>query len=254
MTDPIGVSSSPQCTSNVMATAAPFSEASLSLSMRFHQQHHSTMLAGPLTPATPSSHSDDESQPPTTTQTDHPALSSPSSHRLSVKSLLSGPSDSVYSPYERAFAVATNAPFSPRHAYPLLNSTSDMHFYGYDLGQVDEDVGKNDDQSAISPGPPAPLTPQEQTQEFLQGSGWGSEDVLHFDFRFGNKSQTQSGGRGGYYKEPVAIEIPRSLGTLPPKLRENPMNLLVCGSPNWESVYSLLLTVSLVFCEILPLL
>ncbi|MBE3049659.1 hypothetical protein IMZ48_45625 [Candidatus Bathyarchaeota archaeon] len=216
MDDPTGMGSPPR--RNTMATPTSFNGATSSLSMRFHQQHHSAMLTGPLTPATSSSYSDEETRLPAPIQAGHSTLSSPGNRRLSVKSLLSGPSDSIYSPYERAFAASANPPISPRHAYPLHNPTDEIHFYGYDLGQVDEDTGKNDDQSAISHLPPAPLTPQEQTQEFLQGSGWGSDDVLPFDFRFGNRSQGHSAGRGGYYKEPVAIEIPRSLGTLPTKL------------------------------------
>ncbi|KAL2111465.1 hypothetical protein VUR80DRAFT_9955 [Thermomyces stellatus] len=132
----------------------------------------------------------------------------------------------MYSTRERTFPATEDHPFSPSLAYPGINLADETDFYGYDLGQIDEDIGKNDDHNAISPVPPAPLTPEEQTQGFLQGSGLKTAGVLPFDFRFGEKSQRHPTARGGYYREPVAIEIPRSLGALPSRLQENPMNLL----------------------------
>lgn len=213
MVEPIGVNPGRR-TSDSMATPVSFNEASSSLTMRFHQQHHPTMLSAPLTPATPSSLSDEEPSVSTSVQTEHPNLPSPGDRRLSVKSLLSGSSNSICATH---FTATWNDPFSPRLAYPHASQTDDTIFYGYDLGQIDEDIGKNDDHAAISHDLPAPLTPQEQAQEFLQGSGLGAEDALPFDFRFGDRPQRHSAGRGGYYKEPVAIKIPRDLSDLPSK-------------------------------------
>lgn len=212
-----GVSPSLRYTSDVMTTSVSFDEATRPLSTRFHQRHHSAMFAAPLTPGTPSSHGDEEPRLFAPVQAAHANPSSPDNRRMTVKSLLSGPSDLVYSSHERAFNTATNATYPSHVAYPLFDPTDETDFYGYDLGQVDEDMGKNDDLNAISPAPPAPLTPQEQTQEFMQGNGWGSDDVLPFDFRFGNRFQRQSSRRGGYYDETVEIKIPRSLGPLPAK-------------------------------------
>lgn len=175
------------------------------------------MFAAPLTPGTPSSHGDEEPGLSAPVQAIHLNPSPADSRRLTVKSLLSGPRDLAYSSPGRTFNTAANVPYPSHVAYPLFDPTDETDFYGYDLGQVDEDMGKNDDLNAISPAPPTPLTPQEQTQEFMQGSGWGSDDVLPFDFRFGNRSQRQSARRGGYYDEAVEIKIPRSLGTLPVK-------------------------------------
>ena len=195
-----------------------FDEATRPLSMRFHQQHYTAMFAAPLTPGTPSSQGDEEPRLSAPVQTVHANPSSPDNRRLTVKSLLSGPHDLAYSSTERTFDTAANVTYPSHVAYPLFDPTDETDFYGYDLGQADEDMGKNDDLNAISPAPPAPLTPREQTQDFIQGSGWRPDDVLPFDFRFGNRSQRQSTRRGGYYDETVEIKIPRSLGPLPARL------------------------------------
>lgn len=215
--DHASVSPPPRHISDDIAASVSFDETTRPLSMRFHQRHHSAMFAAPLTPGTPSSHGDEESRLFSPVQATHSNPSPSDNRRLTVKSLLSGPSDLVYSSPERAFNTAANVAYPSHVAYPLFDPTDETDFYGYDLGQVDEDMGKNDDLNAISPASPAPLTPQEQTQEFMQGSGWGSDDVLPFDFRFGNRFQRQSARRGGYYDETVEIKIPRSLGPLPAK-------------------------------------
>jgi hypothetical protein len=85
-------------------------------------------------------------------------------------------------------------------------------FYGYDLGERDKDMGKNDDASAIAWLPP---TSREQSETPSYG---GLEDVLSFDFRFGDQTQKLAPGTGGYYKAPVPIRIPRTLEPLPSKL------------------------------------
>lgn len=205
-------------TGDTTATAGSFEQATQSLPMRFHQQHHSAVFAAPLTPGTPSSHGDEEPRLSAQAQAVQANPSSPDNRRLTVKSLLFGPHDLLYSSPVPAFDTAANVTYPSHVAYPLFDPTDETDFYGYDLGQADEDMGKNDDLNAISPAPPAPLTPQEQTQEFIQGSGWASDDVLPFDFRFGNSSQRPSARRGGYYDETVEIKIPRSLGPLPARL------------------------------------
>jgi hypothetical protein len=84
--------------------------------------------------------------------------------------------------------------------------------YGYDLGRIDEDNGRNDDMNAISMTPPTPPAMADADQD-PNAKAESGEDTLPFDFRFG----AQSPGGGDYYKNPVPIRIPYSLEPLPPK-------------------------------------
>jgi len=86
------------------------------------------------------------------------------------------------------------------------------HLYGYDLGRIDEDIGRNDDRNAISMTPPTPPAVADTDQDFNVKTESG-DDTLTFDFRFG----AQSPGGGDYYKNPVPIRIPYSLEPLPEK-------------------------------------
>ena len=73
------------------------------------------------------------------------------------------------------------------------------------------DLGKNDDANALSGVRSGPKS----------GKANGPERELK-----------ASHDQGGYYSKPVSVRIPRALGTLPPKLTENPMNMLVCYFQN----------------------
>ncbi len=151
--------------------------------------------------------------------------------RLSVTSLLSGPFDTNSG---AGTPVSSTTPPIPNSSQPTSvsrsvdgadaaqgddhNNHSNNHhhhhhhshnrtsrFYGIDAGFKDLDLGKNDDANALS------------------GMRYGSKTSIDGDVE-------GSGGRekGGYYSQPITVRIPRALGTLPQKLTENPMNLLVC--------------------------
>ena len=214
----IGVSFSTRRTSSAIPPIIPFGESASSVPMRFSQQLQSTVLTAPLTPGTPSSYTEEETRSCGPVHTSQSILSPPGNRRLSVNSLLSTPSDSVYDARGRSLSTTTHISVPPQPAYPLLVSSGTMYFYGYDLGQVDKDLGKNDDPNAISRVPPTPLTPQKQTQGHCRNTSWEPHNVLFFDFWLRNKSQRYLSKHSGYYKEPVAIQIPRSLGALPQKL------------------------------------
>jgi hypothetical protein len=87
-------------------------------------------------------------------------------------------------------------------------------YYGLDHGLQDLDIGKNDDNNAVSPSSPR------QARVARRTPGDIKTDTPEY---FVDDPE-------GYYHHPVAIHIPRSLEPLPSKLVENPMNLLVCSS------------------------
>jgi hypothetical protein len=94
--------------------------------------------------------------------------------------------------------------------YPIADFSATT--YGYDLGLPDLDTPNNDDFSAI-----AIFSPQADIMEFDDEPSYGRADPRSKDMAFSS---------GGYYAKPVPIRISKSLGTLPPLLMENPMNLL----------------------------
>ncbi|KAL6706928.1 hypothetical protein ACN47E_005071 [Coniothyrium glycines] len=129
--------------------------------------------------------------------------SPPDLRRMSVQSLIHGrPGDSRQSR------------FSPgdEHGrqYPIADSA--FTTYGYDLGLPDLDTPNNDDFSAI-----AIFSPQNDTMELDDERPHGSAEPRGKDMAFES---------GGYYAKPVAIQISKLFGRLPPLLLENPMNLL----------------------------
>lgn len=93
--------------------------------------------------------------------------------------------------------------------YPITDFTATT--YGYDLGLHDLDTPNNNDFTAITI-----FSPQVHTTD-SDNTSYGSAGLRSNDTAFES---------GGYYAQPVPIRIPRSLGTLPPILMENPMNLL----------------------------
>lgn len=139
--------------------------------------------------------------------------------RLSVSSLLSGPFD----PSSAAGTppASTTPPIQNPSAQPTETTrpvddsnkrTSDHHhhhrsscYFGIDAGFQDTDLGKNDDANALSGVRSGPKS----------GKSNGPE-----------REPKASIDSTGYYATPVSVRIPRALGTLPPKLTENPMNML----------------------------
>ncbi|KAK5129247.1 hypothetical protein LTR08_003712 [Meristemomyces frigidus] len=146
------------------------------------------------TPATPGSSitsgSPYPSQPPFLNVQDPPDL-----RRLSVKSLLSDPSDEV----ER----------------PRMSRSDSLGYrtYGYDHGMQDLDIPHNDDNNVVLPRSPDMRRSSAAVSEASTSSG--ETDAKHIAFE-----------PGGYYAQPVAIRIPRFLEPLPNELLNNQMNLL----------------------------
>ncbi|GAB7353280.1 hypothetical protein MBLNU459_g3785t1 [Dothideomycetes sp. NU459] len=128
---------------------------------------------------------------------------SPGVRRLSVQSLLSGPSgDHPNAANRRALH------------YPKVDIDG-ATIYGYDHGLPDLDIPKNNDAVAISPQSPATVR-SEMSSPFAVASATPSP-VQPKDTAF---------ERGGYYAQPVPIKIPKELEPLPEYLTESPMNLL----------------------------
>ncbi|QIW96696.1 hypothetical protein AMS68_002214 [Peltaster fructicola] len=119
----------------------------------------------------------------------------PDLRRLSVKSLLSDP---------------TEEPERPR--YPRLDSHG-CRTYGYDHGQPDLDIPLNDDRAAIQHKSPDLRRPSAAISEISTSSLEHDQRDIVFE-------------PGGYYGKPVAVRIPRTLEPLPSELTMNNMNLL----------------------------
>lgn len=131
--------------------------------------------------------------------------------RLSVQSLLTSPHD---------HSRLSERPFSQlgrrsHHGLPRAITPETATFYGYDNGQPDEDIGQNDDAKAIMGYSPI---------DSQGGPECASEDTtresLASDFGFGMRET------GNYYERRIEVRISKELEPLPPKLRQNPMNIL----------------------------
>ncbi len=86
------------------------------------------------------------------------------------------------------------------------------------------DLGSNDDANAISGSSPR------TSRSTSLADGDDDEPGSPAEFGFGLQSTCLEGEAGGYYDKPVVILIPRSMEPLPAKLKENPMNVLVCAN------------------------
>lgn len=146
------------------------------------------------TPATPGSSINSGSPHP------GPAPSSahhepPELRRLSVKSLLSDPSD------------VTDTTRSS------TDSGRRYRTYGYDHGLPDLDIPRNNDYAAIGPRSPDLRRASAAVSEVSTSDGEPDPRQIAFE-------------PGGYYAQPVPIKIPRSLEPLPRELTDNPINML----------------------------
>ncbi|KAK5109828.1 hypothetical protein LTR85_002042 [Meristemomyces frigidus] len=150
------------------------------------------------TPATPGSsiHSGSSPYPPppATLHVQDP----PDLRRLSVKSLLSDPSEE--SERERPQVVRAES--------------SGYRTYGYDHGLHDLDIPHNDDNRVVLPKSPDMRRASAAVSEVSTTSS-GDIDAKLIAFE-----------PGGYYAQPVPIRIPRFLEPLPEELLGNQMNLL----------------------------
>ena len=178
-------------------------------------------VATPLTPA--SSLSDDGNTKPYSAKTSpHAAQESPDLRRLSVSSLLSGPPGMAH--YSDRPAPRSN-PEVQDWSIQYQDVYQDTTTWGIDRGIKDLDIGKNDDMNAITGVSPVAL--RDHLELVLDEDG----ELMPVEFGFGMETNNTAFENGGYYDKPVAISIPKALEPLPSKLLENPMNLLVSGSP-----------------------
>lgn len=130
--------------------------------------------------------------------------------RMSVSSLLSGPVGISSSSH-------TTRPSVQDWSLQSVDAYQDARLYGIDRGLKDLDIGQNDDLRAISGSPTV-----------ARGHfDFGAEEALFpAEFGFGMETNPAFQNGASYYDKPVQILIPRALEPLPPKLLENPMNLL----------------------------
>lgn len=167
-------------------------------STHFTNQSINGLLGTPMTPGS-SVQSEDALK---TNVHGSASLSVPKVRRLSVNSLLSGPpGDDCASSY-----------FRPVPYRKVLDDG--FVAYGYDYGQPDLDIPRNDDKNAIAPQSPS------STRTVRPDTAGASLPVGESAMR------PQAFERGGYYAHPVQIAIPPHLEPLPHYVTENPMNLL----------------------------
>lgn len=136
-----------------------------------------------------------------------PLPDNPDLRRLSVKSLLSDD---------------TEQPDSGGESVPPLPPLIPDIDYGVDRGFPDLDLPKNNDSLALNG-----LTPSMSSPGLHRDGSNGSRDAQRIPAEFGIAVYNDSAhSEGGYYANDVTVSIPRSLGDLPPTLRDNQMNLL----------------------------
>lgn len=127
------------------------------------------------------------------------------------------PSISLGTDVQRVSVQSLLSPSATAQPFLVKSSESgrpDTAHYGYDCGRWDMDLNMNDDLAAIQreiPGEsPTPTIAPARL------------DVLQYD-----KRDTRTAfAKGGYYAQPVPINIPQHLSPLPPALHENPIHLL----------------------------
>ncbi|RYP54916.1 hypothetical protein DL768_000480 [Monosporascus sp. mg162] len=173
----------------------------------------------PPTPATSSTYSDDD--PRQSARLELQSSSSSTIRRLSAGSLLPTASG-MWRPRDGSVdRMTTRLPMLG--VEPKLSS-KEVNFYGIDRGFTDFDLGKNDDQNAITGL--SPLLGREYVETPLEDIDLDL-DLFPNEFGFGVETCDMNNEAGGYYAKPVSIYISRNLEPLPSKLTENPMNILM---------------------------
>ena len=173
-------------------------------SLRFPNYSAPCSGDSPLTPATSSTYSDDDTRQ--SARLDAQGSSPSSLRRLSVGSALSAGSGSRRHQDEGLGYV--NAPLPQWNA----ENASSPTFYGIDRGFADRDLGKNDDMNAISG-----LSPLLQREYLDTPIEEPDLDLCPNEFGFGVETTYIEHELGGYYAQPVNIYIPPGLQPLPDK-------------------------------------
>lgn len=158
-------------------------------------------------PTPAASTTSDENNPPPSSKT-QAITDNPDLRRLSVKSLLSDD---------------TEQPDHGGESIPSLPSFDLLLEYGVDRGFPDLDLPKNNDSLALNGLTPAMSSPG----LYRHGSNGAADNQDAFaEFGIAIYSTDPAHSERGYYADAVTVSIPKSLGELPPTLRDNPMNLL----------------------------
>ncbi|ORY62262.1 fungal-specific transcription factor domain-containing protein [Pseudomassariella vexata] len=173
-------------------------------------------IPSPLTPAASSTYSDEDGRQ--VCISDPQSTLTPELRRLSVHSLLSGP------PGPRAsLEDCTSQSYYPSASIDThISYSTEPQYYGMDRGLPDLDLGKNDDENAIS----TVTSPFATCDRLDTPLDYFDDDLFSAEFAFGLETYDTTLDTGGYYDKPVPIYIPHYLQPLPPKLLHNPMNLL----------------------------
>ncbi|KAH8602690.1 fungal-specific transcription factor domain-containing protein [Bisporella sp. PMI_857] len=171
-------------------------------------------IGTPLTPA--SSHSDDIYKHYSGKLSSNTPNNSPEHRRLSVSSLLSGPTPAVL-PHQTYRSGGCSIDDLQDWSLKVNGSSQDTT-YGVDRGFRDLDIGNNDDENAISGSSPTVSRDHLESKE--------GELFSPIEFGFGTEVANNVFQNGTYYDNPVPICVPKVLEPLPSKLLENPMNLL----------------------------
>ncbi|KAJ1333916.1 peptidylprolyl isomerase domain and WD repeat-containing protein 1 [Microdochium nivale] len=140
------------------------------------------------------------------------ADTSPSLPRLSLNAILAGLPGQAGTP-----EGATN---SSSARLPPLHSQLHQTYYGLDRGFLDRDIGRNDDQNAISGHSPL------LQRDALDTPSEFEHELFPLEFGFGMQQNSPSNETNNYYASPVPIYISRELEPLPQRLLDNPMNIL----------------------------
>lgn len=139
------------------------------------------------------------------------------SRRLSVESLLSGPPGMGYDQDTLTSRDSISDIQSPLKSL----DQEELVTWGIDRGFKDLDIGKNDDEIAISGC--SPVTHGKEPEFWVDNVSSSSSAV---EFGFGVQAKDTAFEGGDYYAQPIPIQIPRSFEPLPAILHKNSMNLL----------------------------
>ncbi|KAI9832423.1 MAG: hypothetical protein M1819_004412 [Sarea resinae] len=148
----------------------------------------------------------------------HLPENSPELRRLSVDSLLSGPTRDD----DRLFSGQLSGQVFGLQSFTPVDDDEETITYGLDRGFPDLDISKNDDANALSGR--TPFMSDDKLDYILQSQ---SEDGLTLaEFAFSTPAKDTVFEKGGYYNQAVPVKLPKSLMPLPSPLQDNPMNLL----------------------------
>lgn len=123
-------------------------------------------------------------------------MASPDIRRMTVHSLLSGPPG----PRGPQADYKSHPPGASPSIDSQLSYSREPRYYGVDRGLPDLDLGKNDDDNAISSGS-SPLLQRDHFDTLVAGF---DSDLFSTEFAFGLETNDMFEDTGGYYDKPVS--------------------------------------------------